>query len=311
MLQETDRGVVLVTGLSGLIGGAVAKHLVARGDAVVGLDRVVPPNPPCPVMVHELGDAHRLHEIMSAVKVRAIVHAGGASGPMVWPESPARVAAINIGGLTDFLEAARMHHVPRLVWFSSILAYGPQPGAAPVDEDTMLRPDNVYGATKVAGEALLQAYAREHGVDAVALRVASCYGPGRTTNCFVRLLVENARAGKATAASSLQVRNRQHIHVNDVVAATVAALDTPGLPERAYNIGPGIAMSSQEVADEVGRAIEGVRLEQDPAAANWNSFNLGPLDITRARRDLGFVPRVGLAEGAMSYQDWFQQGQVA
>ena len=310
-MREPADGMILVTGLSGLIGGAVARRLVAEGAAVLGLDRIVPPDAPCPVMLHELGDAHRLHEIMLSGKVRAIVHAGGASGPMVWPESPGRVAAINIGGLTDMLEAARIHRVPRVVWFSSILAYGTRPGTDPVDEDTVLRPDTVYGATKAAGEALLEAYAREHGVDGVALRVASCYGPGRTTNCFVRLLVENAQAGRPTLVPDPHARNRQHIHLDDVVAATIAALRTPNLPSRAYNIAPGAVMSSAEVAAEGGRAIPGVRLEQDSAATTWNAFAIGPLAITRARRDLGFEPRVGLAAGALSYRDWIAQREAA
>ena len=306
MSGQQTQGAVLVTGLSGLIGNAVATALVARGDTVIGLDRVAPPNPACPVMVQEIGDSHRLHQIMLTHHVRAIVHAGGASGPMVWPESPARVTAVNIGGLSDILEAARLHDRPRVVWFSSILAYGAQAGSAPVNEDTVLRPATVYGATKAAGEALLEAYAQEHGVDGVALRVASCYGPGRTTNCFVRLLVENARAGLPTLVPDRQARNRQHIHIDDVVAAVIAALDRPNLPSRAYNIAPGVALTSGEVAAEVARVVDGVQLRQDPAAPSWNSFQLGPLDISRARQDLGFVPRVGLAAGALSYVDWLQ-----
>ena len=298
---------ILVTGLSGLIGNAVARALVARGERVIGLDRVAPPNAPCPVMLHELGDAHRLHEIVAGVKPRAIIHAGGASGPMVWPESPGRVAAINIGGTTDILEAARIHGIGRLVWFSTLLVYAQDGGSAPVGEDAVLRPATVYGATKVAGEALLEAYAQAHGVDSVALRVASCYGPGRTTNCFVRLLVENARAGKPTLVPDLEARTRQHIHLDDVVSGTLAALDRPRLPHRAYNIAPGAALSSAEVAAEVGRVIPGVRLERDPAAINWNAFDMGALDITRARRDLGFEPRVGLGDGALSYQAWMER----
>ncbi|MDR3535167.1 MAG: NAD(P)-dependent oxidoreductase [Acetobacteraceae bacterium] len=301
--QDAD-GTVLVTGLTGLIGSAVARRLVARGDAVIGMDRQRASEPPCDVALQEIGDAHRLHEVMQRHRIRAIVHAGGASGPMVWPESPSRVVALNVGGLVDVLEAARIHQVRRVVWFSSILAYGPQPTEAPVDEDTILRPTTVYGATKAAGEALLHAYAAEHGVDGVALRVASCYGPGRTTDCFVRLLVENALAGRPTRVPDPAARNRQHIHVDDVTDAVIAAMDAPTLPTRVYNIASGTLASSEEVAAEVARAIPGVRLEQDFSGSNWNTFQTGPLVIARARRDLGFEPRVGLAEGALSYRRW-------
>jgi nucleoside-diphosphate-sugar epimerase len=310
-MENAALGAVLVTGLSGLIGNAVARALVARGDTVIGLDRAAPPAPPCPVMLHELGDAHRLHEIVAGADIRAIIHAGGASGPMVWPESPARIAAINIGGTTDMLEAARIHRIGRVVWFSSMAVYPEDGGTAALNEDTVLRSPSVYGATKIAGEALLEAYAQAHGVDGVALRVASCYGPGRTTNCFIRLLVENALAGRPTRVPDLHARTRQHIHIDDVVAATLAALDRPNLPHRAYNIGPGTALTSSEVADAVAQTIAGVRLEQDATAANWNAFAIGTMDIARARRDLGFEPCVGLGEGALTYRGWIASRQAA
>ena len=300
---------ILVTGLTGQIGGAVARALAARGDAVLGVDRALPAAPPCEAALLEIGDTNRLHEIMARGGVQAIVHAGGASGPMVWPESPARVCAVNFGGLVDVMEAARIHGVRRVVWFSSVLAYGRRPLDQPVDEAAVLRPDTVYGATKAAGEALLHAYAAERGVDGVALRVASCYGPGRTTDCFIRLLVENALAGRATRAPTLHVRDRQHIHADDVTEAVLAALDAPHLESRAYNIAPGASATTAEVAEAVGQAVPGVRLELDPAAPNWNSFALGPLAIDRARRELGFDPRIGLAEGATSYLRWIRDGR--
>ncbi len=134
---------------------------------------------------------------------------------------------------------------------------------------------------------MLNAYAAERGVDGVALRVASCYGPGRTTDCFVRLLVENALAGRPTRVRDPQARDRQHIHVNDVTAGVLAALDIPVLQSRVYNIAPGAVASSAEVAEAVGQAIEGVKLEQDPDAPSWNSFPLGPLSIDRARARAG------------------------
>ena len=70
---------------------------------------------------------------------------------------------------TDLLEAARIHKVKRIVWFSSIMAYGERADLSPVPEDTPLQPTTIYGATKAAGEALLRAYRAEHGVDGVLI----------------------------------------------------------------------------------------------------------------------------------------------
>lgn len=304
-------GPVLLTGIGGLIGHAVARMLVAQGCEVIALDRVPVPDAPCPVLPHEIGDVHRLHELVLRHGIRRIVHAGSISGPMVAPEAPAKVLAVNLGGLIDVLEVARIHRIARVAWFSSILAYEQRGGEAPVAEDAPLGAEEAYGASKVAGEAVLRAYAAAHGVDGVCFRVASCYGPGRTTSCFVRTLVENALAGRPTRVPDAARRDRQHVYVDDVAAAVVAALDAPGpLPRRAYNLGPGEALTAAEVAAQVGRGVPGVVLQEDPSVPLANSFNLGPLDIGAARRELGFTPRTGLAEGAARVAAWIGAGRT-
>jgi UDP-glucose 4-epimerase len=296
---------VLVTGVGGLIGHAVARMLVGQGREVIALDRVPVPDAPCPVLPHEIGDVHRLHELVARHRIGRIVHAGSISGPMVAPEEPAKVLSVNLGGLVDMLEVARIHGVARVAWFSSILAYDQRGGEAPVTEDAPLGADEAYGASKIAGEAVLRAYAVAHGVDGVAFRVASCYGPGRTTSCFVRALVENALAGRPTRVPDAHRRDRQHVYVDDVARAVVAALDAPGpLPRRAYNLAPGESLTAAEVAARVGQGVPGVVLEEDPSVPLANSFHLGPLAIGAARRDLGFAPATTLAEGAARVAEW-------
>ena len=130
-------GAVLVTGLSGLIGGAVAHRLAATGRAVVAMDRVVPADAPFPVITHDLPDPQRWHEAIVRHRIRKVVHAGGISGPMLLQDAPARLCDINLGGLIGLLEAARIHGLERIVWFSSILAYGDRSDLAPVAEDKM------------------------------------------------------------------------------------------------------------------------------------------------------------------------------
>lgn len=302
---------VLLTGIGGLIGHAVARMLVAQGREVIALDRIPVPDAPCPVLPFEMGEVHRLHELVRRHRIGRIVHAASISGPMVAPDQPAKVLAVNLGGLVDVLEVARIHGIARIAWFSSILAYDQVGGDAPVAEDAPLGADEAYGASKVAGEAVLRAYAVAHGVDAVAFRVASCYGPGRTTSCFIRTLVENALAGRATRVPDAKRRDRQHVYVDDVAQAVIAALDAPGaLPRRAYNLAPGEALTAAEVAARVGQGVPGVVLEEDPSVPLANSFRLGPLAIEAARRDLGFAPRTSLAEGAAQVAAWLRAGRT-
>ncbi|CAN5897740.1 N/A [soil metagenome] len=303
---------VLVTGVGGLIGAAVLRRLVADGVAVVAADRVRPADLDLdglsvPFLAHDLPDPHRWHEVIVRFGIRRIVHAGGVSGPMLLRDNPSRVCEINLAGLAGLLEAARIHRLGRIVWFSSIAAYGNRADLAPVDEHAPLRPDTVYGASKAAGEALIHAYHAEYGVDAAALRVASCYGAGRTTSCMIRSLIEDGLAGRVSRVHPATGRTRQHVYVDDVVGAVRGALDAPELRQRVYNIGPGRAQELPEIVAQVRQAVPAAEAVLDFQGLAWNTFGLGPLVIDAARRDLGFAPATSMAAGAAATRDWVLQ----
>lgn len=299
-------GVTLVTGTSGLIGHALVRSLLADGHSVVGMDQSRSDDLDIPFLSHSLPDPHRWHEAIVRFGVTRIVHAGGISGPMLMRDAPARLCDINLSGLVALLEAARVQGVARVVWFSSVLAYGRQPTLDPVSEDTVLRPDTVYGATKASGDALIEAFHAEFGLDAVSLRVASCYGPGRTTDCLIRTLVEDALAGRTTRIRDVAGITRQHVFVDDVAAAARAALDVPELRQRAYNIGPGRAQSIDEISAALRSVFPDAKVETDSAGMPWNTFRLGPLCIDAARRDLAFAPRTTLAHGIARTREWVE-----
>lgn len=298
--------VTLVTGTGGLIGRALVRSLLADGRSVVGMDQVRPDDLDIPFLLHSLPDPHRWHEAIVRFGVTRVVHAGGVSGPMLMGDAPARLCDINLAGLVALLEAARIHGLARVVWFSSILAYGRQPTLDPVREDTVLRPDTVYGATKAAGDALIEAFHAEHGVDAVSLRVASCYGPGRTTDCLIRTLVEDALAGRTTRIRDEAGITRQHVFVDDVVAAIRAVSQASHLGQRAYNIGPGRAQSLAEIAAALREVLPNATVATDPAGMHWNTFRLGPLAIDAAEKDLCFRPATGLRDGISRTRAWVE-----
>ncbi len=304
---ESDR--VLVTGVGGLIGGAVARRLSADGHLVVGMDRVAPPGFSLPFMSHELPDPQRWYQAIVEHRINKVVHAGGVSGPMLLNDTPNRIVQINLDGLTGLLEAVRVHGIKRTVCFSSVMAYGDHPDLSPVTEQSWLNPASVYGATKAAGDALISAYFEAHGVDAVSFRVAGCYGPGRVTPCLVRMMIENALDGKESLVCENLRRTRQFIYVDDVVQAVCLALDAPRLKHRIYNIGPGRLHSAQDVIDAVRSALPGIQARVDPAGMSWNSFGVGLLKVDAACQDFGFNPTVSLEVGAARTLDWVKQRQ--
>jgi nucleoside-diphosphate-sugar epimerase len=185
-----------------------------------------------------------------------------------------------------------------------VSAYG-NPANPVITEDTPLRATSVYGASKVAGEAILRAYAEEHGVDGIALRIAHVYGPGRETECFIRQMIVAALAGRSERLPQSRRSRRQYVHVTDVVDAIALALDAASLPQRAYNIGSAEQHTLAEVADAVRQVLGPFAVDFDDAT-DPPEYRYGRLDIAAAARDLGYQPKTALEPGIAAYAAWLR-----
>lgn len=290
---------VLVTGAAGLIGGAVGRALEARGDEVVAVDRSASEDR---VHIADLGEVHRLYELTEGVT--AIVHCGAISGPMVAPHNPHLVVQSNIVGTANILELARVRKVRRVVFCSSVTAFGNTPkGLELVPEDVVLAPTSVYGASKVAGEELVNAYSLKHGIDGVSLRIGWVYGPGRTTDCAIRTMILDAQAGRKTRFPFGRDFYRQYVHIDDVSALLLAALDATGLRRRTFTATGGSYATLGEIAGVVKSVLPSADIEMAPGADPLDDVQ-ARFDISAAERELGYRPRISLDSGIRSYADW-------
>ncbi len=299
---------VLVTGARGLIGHVVRKRLEARGTRVIPIDLVDRAQDGSEIIACDLTDIHRLHAVVHGQEFGGIVHCGAFSGPMVMQDNPHAIVRVNIMGTANILELARIHGKPRVVFCSSTSAYGSTP-EGPVPEDVALFPSSVYGASKVAGEQLVASYSRQHGVDGVSLRLSWVYGPGRTTDCLIRTLIQDALAGRTTRQPFGRSFHRQYIHVDDAAGALITALDKPHLPRQSYTVTGGSFLTLSEVGEAVRRVLPNAQFEfgegADPVDDVQRQF-----DISAAGRDLGYKPSISLEEGIRSYAE-FLRGRAA
>lgn len=300
---------VLVTGAAGLVGSALRSRLERRGTPVVPIDREPRAKDGRPVRICDVNDAHRLHALALERRLMGIVHCGAFSGPMVARDNPSSMVRVNIVGTANILELARVHRVPRVVFCSSASVYGDTP-AGPVPEDVPLAPTSLYGASKVASEQLVSCYARQYDVDGVSVRLSWVYGPGRTTDCVIRTMIEDAQARRPTRMAFGKDFHRQFIYIEDAIDALVAALDAPKLPRRVYTVTGGSYVTLADVAEIVGRVLPqaDIRLESgaDPQDDRQQQF-----DISAAARDLGYQPSVSLEEGVRRYAEWLAQNSRA
>ena len=199
---------ILITGSSGLVGGALLPAFTARGIEVDGFD------------LRATGAAHgdirdRERVRRAVLRCDGIIHLAAISRVLWGEQSPALCWSTNVDALRNVLEAAAdSPRRPWVVFASSREVYG-QPDSLPADEDCPVRPVNVYGRSKVAGEALI-ASARGEGLRACTIRLSNVFGAA--TDHADRVVPAFSRA--AVAGEPLRVDGADHTfdftHVDDV-----------------------------------------------------------------------------------------------
>jgi nucleoside-diphosphate-sugar epimerase len=251
--------------------------------------------------MNDVRDVEAIHELCNVFDVDRIVHAGGISGRSVERRDKNAPIAVNVTGTATIFEVAQRHGVRRVVLCSSGSVYGSS-DRDPVTEDAPLIPVNSYGASKVASEAIMHAYAAESGVDGIALRIFQAYGPFRRTRCSIRTMVEAALNGQTATIAYREDARCQYIYIDDVVEALFAALYAGPIPQRVYNVSGGTSLTLREVANIAARILPGfsVQFGDDPLS---REYSLKQIDISAAKRDLGYAPKVGLEEGIAAYVD--------
>lgn len=296
---------VLVTGAAGFIGRRVAKALQARGYRVIGTDmQILQDDPGFEYFTADIRDTVRLSPVL-AHGCDGIVHCGGISGPMVMVDNPAEVIDINIRGTGGLLGLARGFGLRRFVGLSSVSAYGDTGGRPVIDETTPLNATNAYGTSKAATDLLIQSYAQFYGLSAAALRIGWVYGPGRATDAIVQPVVRSAKGGPVFDLPEGGDHPIQFVHVEDVVDAILRVYEAQSLPSAVYNVNGAEIFTVRQICAMIAESCPKVRVTLGPGMMPRTEVH-GRMDISRAERDLGWVPQVPFRDGLARYVDWLK-----
>lgn len=294
---------ILITGCNGFIGARFAKRARAKNWQVVGLD----------LQARDMsGECHEYRSVDLASPEAfdtlrglpppdLILHAGGISGFMVEADNPGRIVAVNIAGTMPVIELARRNKPRRIVICSTIMTYGPdrEPGASRVETEYP-EPVSVYGASKVAVEALMHGLRGQYGIDFVALRFGHVYGEGRTTQCFVRDMLAAASEGRPCHIPQAKGSLRQYVYIDDVCHSIDLAIEADAPRSRVFNVSAGEIHTLEQVAAEVSRQVGGLAVSFDESH-DLPNYRVGKLSIDRAETELGYKPEFSLATGIRSY----------
>ena len=309
----------LVTGCAGFVGSHLTEALLADGHEVVGVD-CFSDNYAFAEKLANLArvrslDRFALHSVDLATAdlepllegCEVVFHLAAEPGVRSsWGSRFDRFVHNNVEATQRLLEAVRERGRVaagiRLVYASSSSIYG-ESEQLPTREDAPPLPLSPYGVTKLAGEQLCRVYQVNHGVDTVALRFFTVYGPRQRPDMAFRRFCEAAAGGGRIELYGDGRQSRDFTFVGDVVAAIRAAGEADGVAGRAYNIGGGSPVSVNGALEQLA-SIAGRPLDVRRAGRESGDVLHTAADGSRAREELGFRPSTSLSEGLRAEYEW-------
>lgn len=329
-------GKILVTGAAGFIGSYVAQRLLARGDAVVGLDNLsdyydvslkearlarLAAHPGFDFRRLDIADRDGVAALFAEGGIDRVVHLAAQAGVRYSLVDPHAYADANLVGFLNVLEGCRRAQVGHLVFASTSSVYGANTRMPYTPHDRTDHPVSLYAATKKANEVMAHSYAHLYGLPVTGLRFFTVYGPWGRPDMALFTFARAILAGQPIDVYNDGEMWRDFTYVEDVAEGVVRTLDRPATPNedwsgeapdpatsrapyRLYNIGNSAPVKLTAIIalleESLGRPAQRRLLPMQPGDV-LATF----ADVDDLVRDVGFAPRTPIADGIRRFAEWY------
>lgn len=317
---------ILITGGAGFIGSHLVEHLLAASDEpLVVLDNFNDyydrrlkranvsgwqSNPRITVMEGDYGDPDTADGVLLEHQPRVLCHLAASPGVPASLKHPREYFENNVVGTVTLLEAVRRHPVERFLFASSSTVYG-RGAAAPFVEDAPLGvPASPYGASKRSGEIVGLTYHQLFGVPLVSLRFFNVYGPRLRPELALAVFTRATLEGTPLPLYGDGSVLRDFTHVSDICRGIVAAMRAPDITGQCINLGHDQPIAIRRLIELIEQAA-GVKARIEHRAPRAEDMPFTHADLTKARRLLGYDPKVAIEDGVREYVEWFRRGGLS
>jgi nucleoside-diphosphate-sugar epimerase len=304
----------LVTGGAGFIGSSLAHRLVKQGEQVRVVDNF------STGFRHNLdgiwdriefleGDLAEMPVAEAAVRdVEFVLHQAAIPSVQRSVENPIASNRANVTATLNVLEAARQAKVERLVYASSSSAYG-DTEVLPKVETMPENPISPYALTKLTGEKYCVIFHRIYGLPTVCLRYFNVFGPRQNPHspysAVISRFIDTALAGGRPTVYGDGEQSRDFTYIDNVVDANLLSCKADAANGMFFNIGTGERHTLNELLGSLS-VIIGNKLEAVHMDPRRGDVKHSQADIGKARRFLGYEPKVSFEEGLRRTVDWFR-----
>ena len=312
---------LLVAGGAGFIGSNFIRYMLgARGDwQVVNVDKLTYAGNLANLEDVEGDDRYRFHRaaicdperidaIVKEEEPDAIVNFAAETHVDRSIDEPALFLRTNILGTQVLLEAARKHGVASFLQISTDEVYGSLGPTGHFSEESPLRPNSPYAASKTGADLLVRAYFKTYGLPAIITRCSNNYGPYQFPEKIIPFFVTLLKGNKPVPVYGDGMNVRDWIHVDDHSRAVEAVL-LRGRPGEVYNVGGGNERTNIEITKlllaAMGRPESLLRFVPDRPGHDRRYA----IDDTKIRKDLDIVPQVPFEEGIRETVRWYLENE--
>ena len=312
---------LLVTGGLGFIGSNLARRLVREGHEVTLVDSLIPQyggnlfnindiQGLLRINISDIRDPHSIRELLKGVDI--IFNLAGQTSHADSMSDPFVDLDINAKAQLSLLEALREVAPEAVVVFASTRQIYGRPKYLPVDESHPIRPVDVNGVNKVAGEQFHMLYHDVYGIRTTSLRLTNTYGPGMRVKdarqTFLGIWIKNLLCGDPIYVFGDGLQLRDFNYVDDVVEALFKAAFTPACHGRSFNLGGSEVINLSDLAQLLVDQHPGGTWQLVPFPPERKAIDIGDYysDYRLANELIDWCPSVSLEDGIIKTLAYYQ-----
>ena len=300
---------ILVTGCAGFIGSHVCEFLLKRGDDVLGIDNMNKYYSPEKkwenieiLMQYENKFKFWKENMCNTTAIRKwkpdkIVHLGSMAGVRYSLQHPRDYVRTNIEGFIHILEEGRMNDVKQIVYASSSSVYGLNEKVPFSEDDQIEKCNSPYACSKLSMEIFAKTYNQLYDMNLIGLRFFTVYGPRGRPDMAPYKFLKAISEGKEFMKYGDGTSSRDYTYIDDIVSGVIAALDNEkNIKCEVYNLGNSSPVTLNEFIALCEKVV-GKEAIYDQIGNQLGDVPHTYADISKAKRDLGYEPKMCLVDG--------------